>query len=61
MSNNVRIAFEERIETLPLSQLLGKLKSQTNLRVVADAGAPGGYRLEAGPFPGWAVLPEWDP
>ncbi len=48
-------------QTLPLPQLLAKLKSQTNLRVVADAGAPGGYRLEAGPFPGWAVVPEWNP
>jgi WD40 repeat protein len=46
-------------QTLPLP--LAKLKSQTNLRVVADAGAPGGYRPEAGPFPGWAVVPEWNP
>jgi WD40 repeat protein len=47
--------------TLPLPELLAKLKSQTNLRVVADPAAPGGYRTEPGPFPGWALLPEWEP
>jgi WD40 repeat protein len=47
------------VHTLPLPELLAKLKSQTNLRVVADAAAPGGYRTEPGPFPGWAVVPEW--
>jgi WD40 repeat protein len=47
--------------TLPLPELLAKLKRQTNLRVVADPAAPGGYRTEPGPFPGWAVVPEWQP
>jgi WD40 repeat protein len=47
--------------TLPLPELLAKLKSQNNLRVVADPAAPGGYRTEPGPFPGWAVVPEWQP
>ena len=47
--------------TLPLPDLLAKLKAQTNWRVVTDPAAPGGYRLEPGPFPGWAVVPEWSP
>jgi WD40 repeat protein len=47
--------------TLPLPELLAKLRAQTNVRVVADAGAPGGYRTEVGPFPGWAEVPEWQP
>jgi WD40 repeat protein len=47
--------------TLPLPELLARLKAQTNLRVVADPAAAGGYRTEPGPFPGWAVVPEWEP
>jgi WD40 repeat protein len=47
--------------TVPLPDLLARLKSQTNVRVVADPAAPGGYRTEPGPFPGWAVVPEWQP
>jgi WD40 repeat protein len=47
------------VHTLPLAELLARLKAQTNVRVVADAAAPGGYRTEVGPFPGWAVVPEW--
>ena len=47
--------------TLPLPELLARLKAQTNWRAVVDPAAPGGYRLEAGPFPGWAVVPEWQP
>lgn len=45
--------------TLPLEELLAKLKAQTNLRAVADPAAPGGYRLVLDPFPGWATVPEW--
>ena len=47
--------------TLPLPDLLAKLKAQTNWRAVTDPAAPGGYRLEPGPFPGWAEVPEWWP
>ena len=36
-----------------------KLRALTNLRVVAAPAAPGGYRTEAGPFRGWADVPEW--
>ena len=45
--------------TLPYDELLAKLRALTNLRAVADAKSPTGYRIEAGPFPGWAHVPEW--
>jgi WD40 repeat protein len=45
--------------TLPYDELLARLRSFTNLRVVHDEGSETGYRVEAGPFPGWAVQPEW--
>jgi hypothetical protein len=35
------------------------LRSHTNLRAVADPNSATGYRLEPGPFPGWANPPEW--
>jgi WD40 repeat protein len=45
--------------TLPYDELLTRLRSFTNLRIVPDARAETGYSVEAGPFPGWAVVPEW--
>jgi WD40 repeat protein len=45
--------------TLPYEEILARLRSFTNLRVVHDEGAETGYRVEPGPFPGWAALPEW--
>jgi WD40 repeat protein len=45
--------------TLPYDELLARLRSFTNLRVVRDEEATTGYSVEAGPFPGWAVVPEW--
>jgi WD40 repeat protein len=45
--------------TLPYDEILGRLRSYTNLRVVRDEATTTGYRVEPGPFPGWAVLPEW--
>jgi serine/threonine protein kinase/WD40 repeat protein len=47
------------LHTLPHDELLARLRSFTNLRVARDEGSGTGYRVEAGPFPGWAVLPEW--
>ena len=49
------------VHTLPLPELLARLKAQTNVRLVADAAAPGGHRTEFGPFPGWAEVPTWEP
>lgn len=52
---------QPQAHTLSLEELLARLKSQTNLRAVADPAAPGGYRTEPVPFPGWATVPEWQP
>jgi WD40 repeat protein len=44
---------------LPHDELLAKLRSLTNLRVVRDPPSPKGWKVEVGTFPGWATLPEW--
>jgi WD40 repeat protein len=44
---------------LPRGELLSKLRALTNLRVVSDPGSGTGYKVEVGPFPGWANVPEW--
>ena len=44
--------------TLPYDDLLARLRARTNLRVVRDTTTPSGYRVETGPFPGWAALLE---
>jgi WD40 repeat protein len=43
----------------PHVELLAVLRTHTNLRAVADPGSATGYKLEPGPFPGWARMPEW--
>ena len=40
-------------------EVLATLRSWTNLRAVKDPQSPTGWKLEPGPFPGWARLPEW--
>ena len=47
------------LHTLPLDQLLAKLRSLTNLRAVRDPGSASGWRIEVGPFPGWKDVPTW--
>jgi WD40 repeat protein len=47
------------LHTLPHDELLAKLRSLTNLRVVEDPGSPSGWKLEVGPFPGWEEVPTW--
>jgi WD40 repeat protein len=47
------------LHTLPYNELLAKLRTLTNLRAVADAKSATGYKVEVGPFPGWAHVPEW--
>jgi len=47
------------LHTLPYGELVEKLRAFTNLRVVPDAGSASGYKLEAGPFPGWKEVPTW--
>jgi hypothetical protein len=50
---------EPPLHTLPHEELLKKLRSLTNLRVVPEPGSATGYTVEPGPFPGWTVAPEW--
>jgi WD40 repeat protein len=45
--------------TLPYEEMLARLRSFTNLRVVPDSTSGDGYRLEAGSFPGWKTIPDW--
>jgi WD40 repeat protein len=47
------------LHTLPHDELLAKLKTLTNLRIVRDETSATGWKLEIGPFPGWATVPEW--
>ncbi len=47
------------LHTLPHDELIAKLKTLTNLRVVRDEGSLTGWKLEVGPFPGWETVPEW--
>ncbi len=41
----------------PYGEVLATLRSWTNLRAVKDPQSPTGWKLEPGPFPGWANLP----
>ena len=52
-------ASERPFHTLPREELLAKLRALTNLLAVAAPGTASGYKIEAGPFPGWAKVPEW--
>jgi WD40 repeat protein len=45
--------------TLPLEELLERMRAVTNLRAVPDQQSATGYRIEAGPFPGWQNVPRW--
>jgi WD40 repeat protein len=47
------------LHTLPHDELLAKLKSLTNLRIVEDPASAAGWRIDYAPFPGWTEVPEW--
>jgi WD40 repeat protein len=47
------------LQALPHDELLRKLQSLTNLRVVRDEAASTGWSIELDPFPGWKEMPEW--
>jgi WD40 repeat protein len=47
------------LHTLPHEELIAKLKGLTNLRAVRDPESSTGWKIEVGPFPGWAEVPEW--
>jgi len=50
---------EPPFQTLPREELLARLRALTNLRAVSDPSSATGYKIEAGPFPGWATVPQW--
>lgn len=50
---------ERPFHTLPRAELIAKLQSLTNLRVVRDDAAATGWALEVGKFPGWKDVPSW--
>jgi WD40 repeat protein len=45
--------------TLPHDELIAKLRSLTNIRVVRDSELAEGWKVELDPFPGWAEVPRW--
>jgi len=47
------------LHSLPHDELIAKLHSLTNIRVVRDEETSTGWKVEVGPFPGWAEVPEW--
>jgi hypothetical protein len=47
------------LHTVPHDELLARLRTLTNLRVVDDPAAATGYKLDLGPFPGWTDVPTW--
>jgi WD40 repeat protein len=47
------------LHTLPRQELIAKLKTLTNLRVVRDPESATGWTLTHDPFPGWGTVPTW--
>jgi WD40 repeat protein len=47
------------LHTLPRSQLIAKLETLTNVRVVRDEESATGWKLTHDPFPGWETVPTW--
>ena len=45
------------LHTLPREELIAKLKTLTNLRVVRDPDSPTVWKLEVGPFSGRETVP----
>jgi WD40 repeat protein len=50
---------EPPLHTLPHAELMAKLDSLTNLRVVREPSSSTGWALDVGPFPGWDDVPTW--
>jgi WD40 repeat protein len=50
---------EPPLHTLPREELVAKLKTLTNLRVVRDPDSATGWKLTHDPFPGWETVPTW--
>lgn len=52
-------ATKPPLHTLRHAELLAKLDSLTNLRVVRDPTSSTGWTLDVGPFQGWKDVPTW--
>jgi WD40 repeat protein len=50
---------EPPLHTLPRRELIAKLKTQTNVRVVRDPDSSTGWKLTHEPFAGWETAPTW--
>jgi WD40 repeat protein len=46
-------------QILPHDEVVARLGSLTNYRVTEDRESDTGWRVEIGPFPGWATTPSW--
>ena len=55
----IRATSKPPLHTLPRDELIAKLKTLTNLRVVRDEESPTGWTLTHDPFPGWETVPTW--
>jgi WD40 repeat protein len=49
------------LHTLPHDELVATLHALTNLRAARDPASDTGWKIEIGPFPGWATVPTWQP
>jgi WD40 repeat protein len=47
------------LHALPHDELITKLRSLTNLRVVRDPESPEGWKVKLDRFPGWKDVPTW--
>jgi WD40 repeat protein/tRNA A-37 threonylcarbamoyl transferase component Bud32 len=47
------------IHTLPHDELVKKLRTLTNVRIVPNETRPGEYKVALDPFPGWDNVPTW--
>jgi WD40 repeat protein len=47
------------LHTLPRAQLIAKLETLTNIRVVRDPESSTGWKLTHEPFQGWETVPTW--
>ncbi|MCU0304833.1 MAG: winged helix-turn-helix domain-containing protein [Thermoanaerobaculales bacterium] len=47
------------LQALARAELIARLKTLTNLRVVRDPDVPGSHLVQTEPFPGWQTAPEW--
>ena len=50
---------ETPFHTLPYEEILERLRSVTNVRVVEDKESSTGYSIDYAPFPGWETVPKW--